>query len=189
MKKIILFFLSFILIIPFFSYAQEEDKQKVGGIRGGWHSASLVEDGSKPDTASNLSTFFVGFFRDQKIAKRVFFGSGLEYFQNGQRYPDDTKRLLHTISIPLNLKIKIGPVYGRGGASANFRMAERIVKGDDKSKPAEGNKSNWFDIAAFAGVGVQLWIISVEARYHWGLLEVSNGLKSRYFQLGAAISL
>jgi hypothetical protein len=170
------------------SYGQKEDKKTIGGVRGGWHSASLVDDGSKPDTAQSLSTFYVGFFRDNKVAKILFFGTGIEYFQNGMKYSNNDKRVLHTISIPVDLKVKIGPVFSLGGAAANFKMAERVFINDEKNKPADGDKSKGFDVAAFAGAGVKILFISIEARYHWGLLEVRNGMKSRYFQLGAAIS-
>lgn len=186
MKKTITLFI--LLTFAFFITCFGQDKQKVGGIRGGWHSASLVSDGSKPDTANSLSTFYVGLFRDNKIIEILSFGTGLEYFQNGLKYSDNLKRVIHTVSIPVNLKVKIGPVFARGGAAANIKMAERIIIGEEKNKPSEDNRSKWFDVAAFAGVGVQILFVSVEARYHWGLLDVKNGMHSRYFQLGAALS-
>ena len=54
--------------------------------------------------------------------------------------------------------------------------------------PTDTGKSNWFDAPVFLGAGVKIFFVSVEARYHWGLIEVRNGLKSQYFQLGAAVS-
>ena len=188
MKKGILFLLSALVIGTYGSNAQDKDKQKVGGIRAGFQSAYMVEEGSKPDTANSLNSFYVGFFRDKKISPLLFFGSGLEYFQNGMKYPGDTKRVLHTISIPLDLKLKLGPVFALGGAAANFKVAEKIVVEDNSVNPAEGNVSNWFDIPVFLGAGVKISIITIEARYHWGLLEVRNGLHSRYLQIGAGIS-
>ena len=91
------------------THAQEESNRK-NGIRAGYHLASMVEDGSKPDDAKNLSSFYVGFFREQPLKGIFAFNGGLEYFQNGQKYKDvDRKRVIHTLSIPVNLKVKIGP--------------------------------------------------------------------------------
>lgn len=167
--------------------AQKKD-DRVGGIRGGFQSAVMVESGSKADSANNLKTFYVGFFRDQKMLPFLFFGSGLEYFQNGFNYTNDSKRVLHMISIPLDLKVKIGPVFALGGIAGNFKVAEKIHIGDSKANPASGDKSTWFDAAAFAGVGLKLFFITIEARYHWGLIESNKGLYNRYLQIGAGIS-
>jgi hypothetical protein len=188
MNNRILFILSIIVIGTNGFYAQDKDTQKVGGLRAGFHSAYMVEEGSKPDTANSLNSFYVGFFRDQKISPLFYFGSGLEYFQNGIKHSSNSKRVLHTLSIPLDLKFKLGPVFALGGAAANFKVAEKIVVGDNSVNPADGNKSNWFDIPVFLGLGVKISFITVEARYHWGLLEVKNGLNSRYLQIGAGIS-
>jgi hypothetical protein len=188
MKKSTLLFLAIFLIGSYSAYAQDEDEPKIGGVRGGYHLATMVDDGSKPDTAKNLSSFYIGFFKDQKIAKILFWGSGIEYFQNGLKYSKNSNVKLHTISVPVNLKVKIGPVYGRGGITANFKVKEKIEYDDKKYDPVKSDKANWFDSAAFAGVGVEILFLSVEARYHWGLIDVKNGLYNRYFQLGATVS-
>lgn len=187
MKKIVIISLLLFCIAAITANAQEEKIQK-NGIRAGYHAASMVKDGSKPEESKSLSSFYVGFFRSKKIGGILHFDSGIEYFQNGFKYTGDAKRTLHTISIPLDLRLKIGPVYGVGGVAANFKVAESFDLGDNSITPIDSDKSNWFDVAAFTGVGVKIWILSVEARYHWGLLEVRNDLYSRYFQVGAAVS-
>jgi hypothetical protein len=188
MKKGTLIILSMVLASAFQLQAQDEDKPKIGGIRGGYHLATMVEDGSKPDTAKNLSSFYVGLFKDQKIAKILYWGSGIEYFQNGLKYSKGSNVKMHTISVPVNLKVKIGPVYGRGGITANFMVKEKIEYQDRKYDPEKSEKANWFDSAVFAGVGVEILFLSVEARYHWGLIDAKNGLYNRYFQLGATVT-
>ena len=165
-----------------------KEGHKVGGIRAGFHSAGLFEDGSKPDTSSALTSFYVGFFRDTKIIPLLHFGAGLEYFQNGMEYSTNTSRVLHTISVPLDLKLKLGPVFALTGFAANFKVSEKVIYRDNSTNPIDSDKSNWFDVPFFVGAGVKIWFVSVEARYHWGLLEVRNGKHSQYFQLGAAIS-
>lgn len=188
MKKITLILISILLIISYSINAQDDGKKQKIGIRAGFHSAAMVYEGSKPDTAKSLSSFYVGLFRDNKIAPILHFGTGIEYFQNGLKYTNNSKRVLHTLSIPLDLKVKLGPVFVLGGAAANFKVKEQIVIGDNKNNPMEGDKTKGFDIAAFAGAGVKILFISVEARYHWGLIDARNSLKHRYFQLGAAVS-
>jgi len=190
MKKRMVLFTIIIMTGAMVIYAQKDDKegQKVGGIRAGWHTATLVEDGSKADTINNLNGFYVGFFRDTKIVPLLNFGSGLEYFQNGTAYTNNSERVLHTISIPLDLKVKLGPVFALGGIAANFKVSEKIKIDGESISPMSDDKSAWFDTPVFLGAGVKIAFLTVEARYHWGLLEVRNGKKSQYFQLGAAFS-
>jgi len=188
MRKTLVFLLIGILIQGMV-YAQDKSPhKKIGGVRLGFHSASMVVEGSKPDTVNNYKSFYVGFFRDNKIAPMLFFGTGLEYFQNGMKYPQNSTRVLHTISVPLDLKLKLGPVFALGGAAANIKVKEKYNTGDTSYSPSDTDKTKWFDVAAFAGAGVKIFFITVEARYHWGLLEARNDLYNRYFQLGAAIS-
>lgn len=186
-KQIIILILGFICW-SLAAYPQGKNDRKVGGIRAGFQSSSMVEQGSKPDTTKNKNSFYVGFFHDQKVISFLSFGSGIEYFQNGFKYPEDSKRVLHTLSIPLYLKFKIGPVFALGGIAGNFKVAERIISGDEKQKPDSNDKSNWFDAAAFVGAGVKISIVIIEARYHWGLIESYDGLYNRYFQIGGGIT-
>jgi len=187
MKKKITILLILICAISITVRAQD-DKERNKTIRFGYHLASMVNEGSKPDTAKSLSSFYVGFVRSKNVGSILNFDSGIEYFQNGIRYSGDSKRTLHTVSIPLDLRLKIGPVYALGGAAANIKVSEKYDLGDNSYQPLDTKKSSWFDIAAFAGAGVKILFFSVEARYHWGLLEARNDLYNRYFQLGAALS-
>jgi len=188
MKKTMI--LSFVLVFTVFTVKGQDksDNKKIGGVRAGFHSASMVMEGSKPDTVNNYNSFYVGFFRDTKIAPLLFFGTGLEYFQNGMKYPRNSTRVLHTISVPLDLKLKLGPVFALGGAAMNIKVKEKFDIGDYSMTPSDSDKTKWFDVAAFAGAGVKILFITVEGRYHWGLLDARDGLYHRYFQLGAAIS-
>lgn len=165
------------------------NKSFVSGIRGGWHTATLIKDGAEPNEANNLNRFYIGFFNDDTIARLLYLGKGLDYFQNGITYTDNSERIMHTVSIPLYLKLKAGPVFGLSGIAGNFKISEKFKVGNHELDPIENDKSNWFDVPFFLGAGVTISIVTIEARYHWGLIEVRNGLKSQYFQIGAAISL
>ena len=189
MKKVT-FLLIFVLIAgTYFTQAQDKkSKDKVGGIRFGAHAATLVKDGSSPDSSNYMNSFYVGFFRDNKIAPMLFLGSGLEYFQNGFEYTKNSKRVLHTISVPLDLKVKLGPVFALAGIAANFKVSEKIVLGDNKYDPSDDAKFHWFDAPVFLGVGVKIFFITIEGRYHWGIVDAKNEYFNRYFQLGLGLS-
>lgn len=189
MKKKTFLFTAAILIGAITLHGQDnKEKQKVGGVRAGWHYAFLVEEGAKPDTASALSSFYAGFFRDTRIVPMLHFGSGIEYFQNGLEHPGNSARILHTVSIPLDLKVKLGPVFALGGIAANFKVSEKLKIEGEYVTLLDSDKTNWFDLPVFLGAGVKILFITVEARYHWGLVEARDGYYNRYFQLGAAIS-
>ena len=189
MKKQLLIFTAALLLGALALQAQEKDQksQKVG-IRAGFHAATLVKDGSKPDTANSLNNFYVGFFRDTKIIPLLHFGAGIEYFQNGLSYSKSSERILHTISVPLDLKVKLGPVFALGGFAANFKVSEKVKIGDETVNPLEGDKSSWFDVPFFLGAGLKLAFVTIEARYHWGLIDARNGYYNQYLQVGAGIS-
>lgn len=188
MKKNVVIALLFSVFLVNSTLAQKTgDKKWTSGIRGGYHTASFVMDGDKPDDASNLKNFYVGFFNENKIAPLLRLGKGMEYFQNGMRYTGGTERILHTISTPVYLKLKVGPVFGLGGIAADFKVSEKFNTGD-VTVPVDSGKSSWFDAPVFLGAGVKVLFFTVEARYHWGLIEVRDGLHNRYFQVGGAIS-
>ena len=189
MKKIIPFTVVITVLLVNQVLAQNAgDKKFTSGIRGGFNTATFVEEGNKPDGSSNLKSFYVGFFNENKIVPLLHFGKGLEYMQNGMSYNSNSERILHTISIPLYLKLKIGPVYGLGGIAGDFKVSEKFTSDNGGISPADNDKSNWFDAPVFLGAGVKILFVSVEARYHWGLIEVRDGLYNRYFQIGGAIS-
>jgi hypothetical protein len=190
MKKIGFIIMSTLLVGALTAYGQDQGKggNKVGGIRAGWHYAVLEKEGGKPDTANALNSFYVGFFRSTKLIPLLHFGSGIEYFQNGMSYTNNTDRILHTISVPLDLRLKLGPVFVLGGVAANFKVSEKIKIGGESINPLEADKTNWFDVPVFLGAGLKIFFVTIEARYHWGLLEARNGYHNQYFQLGAGIS-
>ena len=189
MKKRIYCLLLTLIIGTYISFAQQgKESEQIGGLRVGFHTAAMALDGSKPDTSKRLNGFYAGFYRDNKLASILLLGTGLEYFQNGIRYSENSKRILHTISIPVDLKVKLGPVFALGGLGLNFKVAERIRIGEESVEPMDADKSNWFDVPFFLGAGVKILFLTVETRYHWGLIESRNGLYNRYLQIGASVS-
>ena len=101
-------------------------------------------------------------------------GTGVEYSQIGMvdANLENTDLKLHYISVPIDLRVKLGPVYALGGFALNFRVAEKWKVSGENVDFSEFAKSEVFDIPLFLGVGVQLFFLRIEARYHWGMLDV-----------------
>ncbi len=175
--SILIVFLS-LLFVP--AYSQDKDF----GIRAGWQSATTFNDGDKVQGAQN--SLYVGVFRVRPIGGKVLsWVGGLEYSQQGHKDNDRNFRKIHYISLPASLRLKIGPAHALGGANVNFRVAEKVeVDGEDID-----NNSNFLDIALHLGAGFNFGRLGVEARYHWGLMDVNDGNRNKYLQLGGSIRL
>lgn len=173
------------LLSPLVAMA-DDDGKKVSGIRAGYQSSGYFKNGDMLSGTDKYASFYVGLFRERKLIPLLHVGSGLEYFQNGAKIDDDNKMILHYLSVPIYAKVKVGPVFALTGFAPSFKVAEKQFLLGEKSTPSD--KSNWFDIPFYLGGGLKILFISVEVRYHWGLLDVREGTMSQYFQLGGAIS-
>ena len=194
MKTLFTLFIAIMLSIPSSLLAQDT---KLGGIRAGWQNSGLFDNGNLDENVDPLNAFYVGLFRENKIIPLLAFGTGLEYHQVGvkDKTLDDTDIKLHYLAIPLDLRVKLGPVFAAAGFSANFRVADKVrLLGEDITDSELVPKSEFFDIPFYLGAGVDILIFRVEARYHWGMLDVfkattdNNAQKSQYFQLGFGVS-
>ena len=183
-----------ILLMTFSDLKAQETK--LGGIRAGWQNSVLASSGKVDDNVDPLSAFYVGLFRENKIIPLLAIGTGLEYSQMGvkDKTLDDTQIRLHYLCIPIDLRVKVGPVFAKAGFSANFRVGEKVtVLGTDITDTELWTKSEVFDIPFYLGAGVDILIFRIEARYHWGLLDVykqtadNNAQQLQYFQLGVGV--
>lgn len=166
--------------------AQGKDGDRIGGFRFGYHVSNYYLDG-EPWAAEGMGSFYAGLFRDNKILPMLYVGTELEYFKNGVQV-DDFQRDLHYLSVPLDVKLKLGPLFVLTGFAPSFKVAERFIEDGNSEKPSEDQKAEWFDVPFFVGAGVKIMFITLEARFNWGLLEVMEGYNSRYLQLGLGIS-
>jgi hypothetical protein len=154
------------------------------GIRFGYIDGKL-DKGSSGLYDQGYGSFYVGFFNDQRIIPMLYFSSGLDYYQSGSKKKDDTKLVLHYISVPLALKLKIGPVHGIGGVHGAVKVSSKLtVLGESGS--AKDFKS--FDAGAFLGAGIQILFIAAEVKYNWGLVDIYNGYKNNFLQAGLTLS-
>jgi hypothetical protein len=188
MKHVSLFLsIGFLFLFTIPANAQDDGSlHQVGGIRVGWNYSQYFNDGNALAGTSDYSSFYAGFFRDNRIIPILHFGTGIEYYQNANFTNDNNKRVLHYIGVPLYLKAKLGPVFALTGFEPSFKVGEKYTALGQEIDPAQ--KANWFDAPFFLGAGVKILMFSVEIRYHWGTVDAFNSARSQYLQLGGAIS-
>jgi hypothetical protein len=115
----------------------------------------------------------------------LYFSSGLDYYQSGSKQSEGNKLVLHYISVPLSLKLKIGPVHGFGGVHGAVKVSSKLtVVGEGVSAKDFGS----WDAGAFIGAGIQIFFISAELKYNWGLVDIYNGYKNNFLQAGLTLS-
>ncbi len=162
------------------------------GIRAGWQISNFYDNGNSDD---NLNSFYVGLFGEKKLVPLLRLGAGLEYHTVGTSLSSSNitaKYTRHSISIPVYLRMKLGPVYALGGVAPDFGISNIFKIDDEKIDLDDEAKTSTFDAPLFLGVGFKIAIVSIEARYHWGTMNLSklenNNFKQQYFQIGAAVS-
>ena len=181
MKKTLLI-LTLVLGLISFNDASAQDNEI--GIRAGWNTSGTFASGNQIE--KNIPNFYAGIFHNKKIAPTLALHTGLEYLQNGWKSDDDNYRRVHTLSGPIGLRVKLGPLFAIGGAAINLNLSEQNEGDFAKDTP----KNDAFDLPLFACLGVKIAIVTIEARYNWGMIETNDlGYKNQYFQIGAGISL
>ncbi|MEI6061782.1 MAG: outer membrane beta-barrel protein [Bacteroidota bacterium] len=178
---------SIVLIVLLALLAFSVQAQKLG-IRAGFQASSWHEDGSRISGSSAYNSFYVGLFKEKKIIPLLHFGAGLEYLRSGAKLPGDTKQEISYLSIPLYLKVKVGPVFALAGVGANIKVSEKYFAAGTSTSVPDGQKSKALDFPFIMGAGVKILMFTLEARYHWGLVNFDNGASNQYLQLGAAVS-
>lgn len=164
---------------------EDNDKKWPNGFRAGYQWSNLVKEEDK--VADNLDGFYVGYLRKVKIIPLLRLETGLEYMIAGAQTSDDKKLRLHYLVLPAQLVVKIGPVYGLAGVNGNIKIYEDLKVNGQKVDITSENRVSAFDIAVDAGAGFNFLFLSIEARYYWGLLEVEQGYKNQYAQIGLKV--
>ena len=182
MRNTLRFLLVFVVVLIVVAGPLSAENRK--GIRFGYIESKL-DKGSAGIFDNGYTSFYVGFFNDQKIIPMIWFSSGLDYYQSGSKKSDDAKLTLHYISVPLALKVKLGPVRGFGGLHGAVKVSSKITLGG-QSESAKDFSS--FDAGAFLGGGIQILFIAAEFKYNWGLVDLYNGYKNNFWQAGLTLS-
>ena len=161
MKKHLLILTLTLGFISFSGNAQDN------GIRAGWNYAGTFANGDQFE--GSLPNFYAGIFRNNK------FGGILALHTR-----------LHVLSVPVGLRVKLGPLFAIGGAGLNFNVGENNEGLVANAAP----KNNVFDLPLFLGVGFKIAIVSIEARYNWGVIDANSlGQQNQYFQIGAGLHI
>ncbi|MFI5219891.1 MAG: outer membrane beta-barrel protein [Bacteroidia bacterium] len=187
MKKILL--LSAIVFNSFFTFSQAEEDEndnKLNGIRFGYQHSNLLNNDE--DAANNLDRFYIGFTRQKKLSPLFRLETGLEYMIAGAMITEDSKLELHYITIPLQAHLKIGPFLGTAGLNALFKVAQKMTFGGTKIEVTDENKATFMDCTADVGLGFKILMITLEARYYYGLVDIKDGWHNNYYQLGLKVS-
>ena len=173
-------FILFLASSPFLLQAQSF------GVRGGYQIAGTFDGGDQ--IGSSLKYFYAGIYRNRPLfdTKVLQLHTGADYFQTGWRTDDDNFRRMHVVSSTIALRASLGPVFAQLGPNLNFRVAEKYeIGGSDALN--DDTESKWFDLAGHAGVGVKIFMIVLEARYHYGFIDYYDGQNNTYWQFGAAV--
>ncbi|MFT4753133.1 MAG: hypothetical protein ACI9GM_001458 [Salibacteraceae bacterium] len=193
MKKSHLLLLVIIFIAPYSIAFAGDDEGGKKGVRAGWQLSNIHGNGNT--SGDNLNSFYVGVFGEKKIVPMLRLGIGVEYNSVGRSLEVlnvTNKFVRHSIALPVYLKLKLGTFYALGGLAANFGISNTLTVGDTKADIEDEDKPKALDIPAFLGIGFKVAVISFEARYHLGTInldkEDNSNLKQQYFQLGAAIA-
>jgi hypothetical protein len=175
------------LVLGLFAIGIETNAQGFG-VRAGYQVAYTNNNGNQ--VGGSLAHYYLGAFHNKKlgVGDLLTLHTGLEYMQNGHRTNDANFLRMNMISVPVALRIKLGPLFAQGGFNGNFKISENYqVNGLDALNST--NKTNSFDLPAHIGLGLKFFILEIEARYHQGFLDVNNGNKNSYFQLGLAVGI
>ena len=181
MKKIFCLLMLAILMVPATSaWAGDDDKKFYKGVRFGYQSSNLSES-----DWDDLHSFYVGVFGARKIGagKLLSIYSGLEYYQTGTEENNDNKIVLNYLSVPLNLRVKLGPVYAFGGFNPSFKIAEKAKAGGEDFD----TDFNSFDIGGQIGIGVKFLFMGAELKYNQGLSDIGDENKTNHLQAGLCV--
>lgn len=192
MRKLQLIVLAIILTTPTLNAFAGDDEGGKKGIRAGYQMSNFYDSGDSE--GDNLHSFYAGVFGEKKLIPFLRFGFGLEYNSVGtnDKNFDDTRYTRHSLAIPLYAKVKLGPVFALGGAAPGFGISNKATLLGEDIDLQDEDKTSAFDAPVFLGLGFQIAIISIEARYHWGTMNLSKAdnvnRSQQYFQVGAAVS-
>lgn len=184
MKKLTFILIVTLSVLGTICHAKE-DKKITKGFRVGFNSSLYYEDGNKLDDSKRYGGFYIGGYGESRIIPLLRYGSGIEYRLNGVNLDKGNKINYHYLNVPLYLKAKVGPVFALTGVAPGLKITEsKSLKVID---PFNNEKARRLDVPLFIGCGFKFLMISVDARYNWGLIEIYDEVKSQYLQIGASV--
>lgn len=160
----------------------DEKKERAHGIRAGWHYSDL---GGK-ENFDPRSGWYAGVYHNWLKAPLISASIGVEGNSAGAVSGDTEVRLAY-VGVPLNGRLKVGPVYFDLGLDAAFKVSEKwLVDGEsvDLGDEVEGES---FDFLGHAGAGLRFFKLGLEARYRYAFTEVYEGYRNQGLQVGLVL--
>lgn len=156
------------------------------GLRIGGTFANLTTSAGDEYLPNTLDTYYFGYIRESPFLPFMRFGAGLEFYQLGGRDGAREQVKLSYLSIPLMLKVKIGPFFAMGGYQGAIRVHAVEIVGDVRMDPENGKYSRW-NAGPYVGAGAQFLVFFIEGRYTWGREGIVDNFRGRQWQLGGGI--
>lgn len=163
-------------------FGQDDEEKLYKGIRFGYQTSNLSESSS-----DDLSSFYAGIFGGHAIGHGTFFSiyTGLEYYQTGTHHDNDNEIVLSYLSLPINLRGRIGPVYAFLGINPSLKIGEKVkVLGADVSDLTEISA---FDMGSQFGLGAKIAFIGIEVKYNLGFIDIFDGNTTSHLQAGLCV--
>jgi hypothetical protein len=175
------------LLLTFTAQAQkdkDDEREGFNGLRAGYYSSDL--EGDLGDADARMG-FYAGYFRNLIKVPLYRLSTGLEYHTSGATASalgvENEVRLAY-LSLAINNRFKIGPVYGDIGINPALLLGEKnLVNGTEVEVPADQDAKT-LDVLVHVGAGFKFLFLGVEARYRYGLLDVYDGTRNTGLELG-----
>lgn len=202
-KSSIYFFIIFLFLTPYIVKAQMEDSRI--GIKGGINLSNFY--GSEIDAENAKLGFNVGLFTEVAVGEYFSIQPELLLTTKGNRttYGDDSgladlvnaegdaRFNLTYLEIPVLAKATIGEVLNLHiGPYAGYLIGANVDTDgtfDAEVEEIDRSRFNTWDYGLAAGVGIDLAVVTIGARYNLGLREVANGTISNALLENAKNSL
>lgn len=175
------------LLLACFAQAQkndDDDREGFNGLRAGYYSSNLEGDWGDADARTG---FYGGYYRNLIKVPLYRLSTGLEYHTSGATASAagvESEPRLSYLSLAINNRFKIGPVYGDIGLDPALLLGEKaLVNGTEVDIPSDQDAAN-FDVLVHVGAGFKFLFLGVEARYRYGLLDVYEGTRNTGLEVG-----
>ena len=158
---------------------KDKEKDDWNGIRFGYHLSNFEGEQS----ADSRSGFYGGYYRNFIKVPLYSLSTGLEYNTAGASIGDYELRLGY-LTLPVNNRLKFGPVYADLGVALAMKLGEKALLDGEEVEIDEKAEAERFDVLAHIGAGFKFLKIGAELRYRYGLTEVFDGYRNTGLEIG-----
>ena len=171
---------------PIWCNAQDDknDRPHLVGLRGGIDLSALMGGDDGLDVRSG---YYGGLYFNLIKLPVYRLSLGLEY-QTAGIADGQTEQRLSYLNLPLNNRIRLGPIYFDGGADLGYKLNETWIEdGVSVDIPSDAKAQPW-NVMWHLGGGIKLLFLGIEVRYQNGANEVYPALHNAHLQVGLDLS-